>query len=618
MISVITIFFNGDRFIAEAIESVVAQTYQDWELILVDDGSTDRATAIAREFAARYPDKIRYFEHPGHANRGMSASRNLGLEYARGKHISYLDAEDVLRPDKLEDQMRLLKQNPRAAYVFGPLELWRSWTGRPSDVDEIQDLGVPLDRVIEPPELLKLFLRNRKNIPSGVFVRAKTFDQQGGYEPAFTGMYEDLVMHAKVCLSQPVYVASKSWYRYRQHPDSCDAQAWRTGRDRETRLTFLRWLENYLAHQQPGNAETLKLFQRELRGSRPSILERLSGGARRQARRAQRLVKKGLTKTRRALSPPPIILCYHRVLEPEMDPHLLAVSAQHFREQLAVLQRLAKPLSLDGLSDSFSKGAPAQRGVVLTFDDGYLDNLENALPILKEFGIPATIYIATGYVGTDGEFWWDDLERLILGAGELPAILRLRINGRTREWELGKEAPDRAWNVLHLAKRTARQNLFIDLHAALRPLAEPLQREVLEQLRGLTGLGKEARPLYRCVSVAELQTLAAEPLITLGAHTITHCDLDYRTKEEQQIEIGGSKRNLEGIIGRSVAHFSYPYGSFNAAAVAVCAENQFRSAVTCIEEPVERKAPRHRWPRFLVRDWSGPEFERQLSRYVRG
>ncbi len=622
MISVITIFLNGDRFMAEAIESVLAQTYEDWELILVDDGSTDRATAIAQDFAARYPEKIRYFEHPGHANLGMSASRNLGLKHARGQNISYLDADDVLRPDKLAEQARLLLEHPEVAYVYGPLELWRSWTGRPSDVDELQDLGLMADRVIQPPELLKLFLQNEKNIPSGVFVRAETFEKKGGYESAFTGMYEDLVMHAKICLSQPVYASSKSWYRYRQHPDSCNAQAWRTGRDRETRFAFLHWLEGYLVENGAGEGEVWEILQEQIRLLQPTVMQKLPEVLWQQARRVKRLAKETIRKTRRALGVPPVILCYHRVVCAEADPHLLTVTPENFRAQLEFIRKIGQPISLDALSAGLAIGALPTGGVVLTFDDGYLDNLELALPILREFDIPATIYIATGPVGSDREFWWDDLERLLLGPGTLPRILRLEIDGRAREWDLG-EAPNdtaanAAWSVLDPGDWSARQMLFTDLHATLRPLAEALQQNVLDQLRALTGGPAAARPFYRCLNAAELQTLAAEPLITLGAHTVTHCDLDFRTADEQAAEIDGSRRQLETIIGRRVDHFSYPYGSFNDDSRAVCARSGFRSAVSCVDEPVETRFSRHALPRFLVRNWDGPEFEEQLQNFFRG
>jgi peptidoglycan/xylan/chitin deacetylase (PgdA/CDA1 family) len=340
---------------------------------------------------------------------------------------------------------------------------------------------------------------------------------------------------------------------------------------------------------------------------------------RHQAGITRRFVREIRRKTKFAVAPPPIILCYHRIFQPETDPHLLSVSAEHFRQQLEVVKRVAQPLSLDQLSDTMERENFPRRGVVITFDDGYLDNLESALPILREAGLPATIYVATGYVGTDREFWWDDLERLTLGAAKLSKILRLHINGRIREWDVESAFDSgREWNVLASGHRNSRQRLFCDLHAALRPLAQPLQDDVLQQLRRLSRTPSAARPSYRCMSMSELETLAAEPLITLGAHSISHCDLDFRTRAEQQAEIAGSKHQLEKSIGRLVEHFSYPYGSFNDESLAICAQNNFRSAVTCIEEPVRRKSHRHRLPRFLVRNWNGADFERQLKRFFRG
>src|SRR5262249_6096994 len=99
LVSVVTPFWNARSFIAEAIESVLAQEFQSWELLLVDDGATDGSTDIARDYAGRFPEKIRYLEHEGHANRGSSCARNLGIRDAKGAYIAFLDADDVWTPD---------------------------------------------------------------------------------------------------------------------------------------------------------------------------------------------------------------------------------------------------------------------------------------------------------------------------------------------------------------------------------------------------------------------------------------------------------------------------------------------------------------------------------------
>ena len=112
LVSVIMIFLNAERFIQEAIESVLAQSYTGWELLLIDDGSVDSSGEIARQYAGRYARKMRYLSHAGGANLGMSASRNLGIKSARGELIAFLDADDVWLAEKLEQQVEILRLQP--------------------------------------------------------------------------------------------------------------------------------------------------------------------------------------------------------------------------------------------------------------------------------------------------------------------------------------------------------------------------------------------------------------------------------------------------------------------------------------------------------------------------
>ena len=163
-VSGIIIFLNAEKFIQEAIESVFAETFDDWELLLVDDGSTDASTAIARRFADQCPDKVRYLEHNGHQNRGMSASRNLGVRHARGEYVAFLDADDIWLPHKLEQQVPILDAQPKAAMLYGPTQHWFSWTGKFEDRenDYLTPLGIQPNTLIEPPALLIHLLQNTR------------------------------------------------------------------------------------------------------------------------------------------------------------------------------------------------------------------------------------------------------------------------------------------------------------------------------------------------------------------------------------------------------------------------------------------------------------------------
>lgn len=240
---------NAERFLAEAIESVIAQTYPFWELLLVEDGSTDRSPEIAKRYARDWPGKIRYLEHPGHENRGMTASRNLGQRNSRGRYIARLDADDVLGPTTFEEKVRILEAHPRAALVYGPVQMWHTWTGDPGAADFTQKYtsAVPLNTIIPPPAAMLAFLSNEQNEPVGVFVRREAIEEVGGYTDEAGFLYEDMALNVKLLLRFPAIAWDRNWYRYRQHPDSL---CW-VMRSRNTfdagRLRFLEWVAKYFA-----------------------------------------------------------------------------------------------------------------------------------------------------------------------------------------------------------------------------------------------------------------------------------------------------------------------------------------------------------------------------------
>src|SRR5262245_22998194 len=124
VVSCIIIFYNAERFIQEAIDSVFAQTYSDWELLLVDDGSVDSSSEIARRIAEIHPERVRVVEHQRHGNCGMSASRNLGIRSSHGKYVAFVDSDDVLTERQLEQQVAILDAHPAAAGVFGKTRYW--------------------------------------------------------------------------------------------------------------------------------------------------------------------------------------------------------------------------------------------------------------------------------------------------------------------------------------------------------------------------------------------------------------------------------------------------------------------------------------------------------------
>ena len=266
-VSCIVIFLNEERFLAEAIASVLAQDHESWELLLVDDGSTDGSAAIARAFVERHPDRVRYLQHAGGANLGMSAARNLGLAHARGRYVGFLDADDAWLPEKLTEQVAILDGRPDVGMVYGRTLLWHSWQpgcARRS-LDHFCDLGVTPDTVVEPPRLLVQLIENRFQTPTtcNALIRRSVIDAVGGFEPEFRGMFEDQVFFMKVCLDQRVYVASRCWAKYRQRDDSHSAHADTAGQVVEARARLLAWLEAYLERRGVGAAPVWQALRRE-------------------------------------------------------------------------------------------------------------------------------------------------------------------------------------------------------------------------------------------------------------------------------------------------------------------------------------------------------------------
>lgn len=262
------IFLNAEQFIEEAIKSVLAQTYEHWELILVDDGSIDISSVIAIDFTIRHPEKIRYLEHPDRQNYGMSASRNLGIQRARGEYIAFLDADDIWLPGKLAHQVDIITSHPEVGMIYGRTLYWHSWTGLPEDQDRdhIPPLGTMPLVVTKPPHMLARYLNGQAAVPCtcSILVRSETLKRIGGFEETFRGMYEDQVFYAKLSLTEPILVSEACLDRYRQHPNSSSAVSSTTGKTNATRLEFLNWLTQYLIQQNVSDTALWMTLRKEL------------------------------------------------------------------------------------------------------------------------------------------------------------------------------------------------------------------------------------------------------------------------------------------------------------------------------------------------------------------
>ena len=293
----------------------------------------------------------------------------------------------------------------------------------------------------------------------------------------------------------------------------------------------------------------------------------------------------------------PLILCYHRVAEEVADPFGMAVTPANFGAQLEELARACEPSTLDDLDKPSRK-----RRAVVTFDDGYGDNLWHALPVADRKSFPITVFVTSGKIGDARGMWWDRLD----------AILRARPGAVT-----SVELPSPAGCVTVSVGNGQRADLQA-VRARLLELTVPEIDLALDAVAARWGISAAGPADARTLTASELVELAAADVVTIGAHTFDHLRLRGHCAVAQASAVAVSKANLEAVTGGRVDHFAYPYGGYDAfddASVAAVREAGFATACTTVPGSAGAAEDRFRLPRRIAADWGRLRFRAQLARW---
>lgn len=299
--------------------------------------------------------------------------------------------------------------------------------------------------------------------------------------------------------------------------------------------------------------------------------------------------------SRRARAHLPVILMYHRVADVSCDPWRLCVSPANFEAQIAALMRRRQVVALEQLLTEQSDRPLA----AVTFDDGYRDVVTNALPILQRHNCPATLFLATDWIGSTREFWWDELARLVL---ETPLDKAVTV---------ARPSSGQMWQLLPGDRASTRGKLLQEIWDALLPLPHGERQDWIAALAAQCEVSLIMRDTHRIVDVADIAHIKGS-VLSIGAHTRTHLSLPLFAPAEQSGEITGSRDVCAALTGEPPPCFAYPFGHHDADVAERAREAGFSAAVTTTRGMVRYGRDPMRLPRLAVENWSGRAFARKL------
>lgn len=212
LVSVVVPAYNAERFIRETIKSVLAQTYNSAEIIVVDDGSTDRTGIAVKEFSQKN-SCVKYIYQK---NQGQSSARNTGIKNAKGKYIAFLDADDLFLPSKLEEQVSYLERHPDCGVCY--CAIYHFYDDKPKELLQIKDLPHPSGYIFK-----EILWKNFIN-PLAVVLRKEVLDKYGGFKEDWRRCDEQYLW-AKLAYDKVKFCyLDKVLGYYRVHRQSLSAQ----------------------------------------------------------------------------------------------------------------------------------------------------------------------------------------------------------------------------------------------------------------------------------------------------------------------------------------------------------------------------------------------------------
>ncbi len=306
---------------------------------------------------------------------------------------------------------------------------------------------------------------------------------------------------------------------------------------------------------------------------------------------------------------PIVVLLYHRVIDTDDDIQQLCVSKDNFYLQIEYLKKKFNVLHPDEFCEALYLNKKLKKGsILITFDDGYYDNYENAFPILRSLNASALFFVATSNIDKPSIFFWDELDLLFKSVSNKLKFIHFDFDGIKYRYDISSpkdkiESYYKIHNWLKYSKERARNVFLSKLHIACETDENIFQR-----------LKKE----FRIITSEEIKIMSSSNFAVIGAHTHTHSPLSVYNYNEQYTDISVSKSILEKITGRKQEYFSYPFGSYKDYgfdSIEICRRLGFKLAFANYYDQARCWTDKFQIPRMIVRNWEFDSFKKHINKY---
>jgi peptidoglycan/xylan/chitin deacetylase (PgdA/CDA1 family)/glycosyltransferase involved in cell wall biosynthesis len=539
-VAVVVTCYNLGRTVEEAVDSVLAQTRPASEIVVVDDGSKDPETREVLTGLRRPRTRVLMTEHAG-----VAAARSRGVDACQAPYLVFLDADDVFARDYVAKAAARLDADESLAFVSCAVQAFEGATYR-----------------WKPRACTALETLTHGSVHVSSMMRRTMWNAVGGFDAALPA-YEDQEFFLRAIRAGfRGEIIDEPLLFYRVRPDS----RYRAGIEPAAyRAAMAAIIEKHRDFVEASGVDVLLSKEAFL----VELVEYQHGLLRQRDKLARELagIQTGVDNARRALAelgrdanePAPaiirarpdrirggLILAYHRVASLSPDTHGLCVPADRFRDHMRYLAAHCTPMPLEDLFLAAQSDALPERAVAVTLDDGYLDALTTAAPILAEHRVPATLFVNSERLDEEHEAWHDVVERVLISGEGLPPSLKMRLSGS--EVSLDVTTPDE------------RRRALMTLHGTLLSMSADERADVLDQLAAWSSLDLTPRQDRRMLLGTEVQSLSQIPGCSIGSHSARHLLLPGQPPEVQRAELLECKRILEGLVEQPVRSFCYPFG----------------------------------------------------------